>query len=641
MKGFRSLTTRLSFWILLAGGAVFAVTIWTSNRLARETAIHAAEQEARRAARTAASRVQEVLRSVEETTELLGATVESLDPEPTALTQLLRRFVLGNPNVYGSAAAFEPRAYRPDRERYAPYLFRKSDGDAGLAEADLANARYRYWEKPWYTQPLRTTQPAWSEPYVDEDGGGVVMVTYAVPLLRAAGSGQPFGVVTADVHLDWLSRLVGEVKVGRTGFGVLLSRKGRVLAHPRLKAEGAPLLEQIPEERRAIVAPLVAKMLSGESGFERIEIQGRPHWVTYAPVGAPGWSLAVAYPEDELAEAVYRMRTLQAALAAGGLALLALVIVTLARRLTAPLRELAATARRLAGDLETELPEPRSRDELGALTGAFRDMREALVRHIQELQATTAAKERLESELKIARRIQMDMLPPGDAGGPADGYALAARLVPARAVGGDLYDHFVQEGRVFFLVADVSGKGVGAALFMARTKTLFEAIAARERDPSAILCELNRGLCRENDAGMFVTGICGLLDPSSGELAFASAGHDPPIHVRADGPPEPFTVVGGTVLGLIDEAEYPVNRLQLLPGEALVGFTDGVTEALSTPGEMFGEQRLIATLAAARRASAAGLAEATLAAVRAFAGEAPQSDDITVLALVQRPPAQG
>lgn len=639
MKGFSSLTTRLIFWILLAGGGVFVATIFTSNRMARETALRAAEQEAAWAAAASAGRIQAVLRSVEEATELLGATVETLDPPPEALAALQRRMILSNVAVYGSAAAFEPRAYRPDHERFGAYLFRATGSQDQLVQADLAGGRSRYWERPWYTAPLATGRPVWSEPYVDEGGGGVSMVTYAVPVSRAGGPG-PFGVVTADVPLDWLSKLASEVHVGRTGFAFVLSREGRVLAHPGVEARASPLLAQVPAERRALLAPLVAKVLSGQAGFERVELRSGPHWVTYAPVTASGWALAVVYPDAELAEDVARLRVWQASLGLGGLALLAVVVVVLSRRLTTPLRELAASARGLADNLELPLPQARSRDELGALTTALGDMRTALVHHIEELQRTTAAKARLEGELKAARRIQKDMLPAEQAGGAGTGYTLAARLHPARAVGGDLYDHFVQAGRVVFLLADVSGKGVGPALFMARTKTLFEAIAARESDPAAVLRELNRGLCRDNDAGMFVTGVCGWLDPQTGELAFASAGHDSPVHVRAEGPPEQFTAAGGPVLGLLEAADYPLNRLRLLPGESLLAFTDGISEALDTRGELFGLERLVATLAAVGRAGATALADATVAAVRAFALDAPQSDDLTVLALTYREPAR-
>ncbi len=162
-------------------------------------------------------------------------------------------------------------------------------------------------------------------------------------------------------------------------------------------------------------------------------------------------------------------------------------------------------------------------------------MRKALKVHIQEQQAATARRERRESELRIARRIQMAMLPEKAAGGPGEDYALAARLLPARAIGGDLYDHFVRDGRLYFLVADVSGKGIPAALFMARAKAVFEAVAARDADPASILLHLNEGLCRENEEGMFVTGVCGILEARTGELVLAAAGHDPPVRAGGSG----------------------------------------------------------------------------------------------------------
>ena len=323
-----------------------------------------------------------------------------------------------------------------------------------------------------------------------------------------------------------------------------------------------------------------------------------------------------------------------------GLALLALVVVVLSRRLTRPLAALAASAGTIArGDLEAPLPPVESRDEVGALALAFHHMRDSLKEYVRNLQETTAAKERLEGELRAARRIQAAMLPEPSSGGPGEGYELGATLVPARAVGGDLFDHFRDGSRVFFIVGDVSGKGIGAALFMARAKTVFETEASREADPGALLARVNRSLCRDNDAGMFVTAVAGVLDASSGELAFALAGHDPPVLVPAGAATTALSVDGGRVLGLIEASDFPVNRLRLGEGDAIVLYTDGVSEAQDTSGGFFGVERIVATASSLRHASAAALTGGLLAAVRAFAGEAPQSDDITILTLQRLGPA--
>lgn len=640
---FRSLTTRLIFWILLAAGLVFATAFLALSHVARETAVRAAEQEAAQASERLANRVRGVLSAVEESAELLATTVETVDLHPGELERLLRHYVASEDNVYGSAVAYAPGEYHgslPARTRrsaalFAPYAFGRGGTVRELRILDLADESYDYLERDWYAGPATSGKPGWSEPYVDTGASGRTMVTYSVPFFTRAGPRRFRGVATADVPLDWLVGLVNAVRIGRTGIAVVLSRTGRILAAPRLLPSelGAPMLEQLSPEGRRRLEPIVRRMLMGKKGFQVLEAQGRRGRLLYEPIGPEGWSLAVFYPEDELMQGVTRLRETQAALGLVGMLVLVVVIVALSRRLTAPLRDLAGAAHRLASSLDAELPAARSRDELGALANAFRDMRDALRGYVHDLEVTTAAKERLESELKIARRIQMDMVPRGSAGGREEGYELSALLEPARDVGGDLYDHFAEGGRVFFLVADVSGKGVPAALFMARAKTLFEAIATRLGDPAETLAEVNHGLCRENESGMYVTCVCGVLDTASGELAFACAGHEPPIHLLCDGPPEPFHAEGGTVLGLVDGASFPLNRVRLAPGEGIVAYTDGVSEAFDAAGGLFGEERLLAALAPLGQEQASQVTVAVREAVRRFVNGAAQSDDITLLTL--------
>jgi sigma-B regulation protein RsbU (phosphoserine phosphatase) len=285
------------------------------------------------------------------------------------------------------------------------------------------------------------------------------------------------------------------------------------------------------------------------------------------------------------------------------------------------------------GDLDLDLPPVRTRDELGALTAAFHYMRDSLREHIRQLRLTTAAKERLESELKVARRIQMSMLPPEHAGSPEAGYEVAAHVEPARAVGGDLYVHFVRRGRAYFMLGDVSGKGMAAALFMARTKTLFDALAPLTTEPAALLGRLNRRLCSENPHGMFVTCVFGVLDTATGDLRFASAGHDVPVRLNGNAPPAPLQAEGGPVLGLLETATYPSNHFKLAPGEYLVSFTDGVTEATDVADAFFGSERLLQLLGNANPQDATALTRSVFAAVRDFAHGAIQADDITVLSV--------
>jgi sigma-B regulation protein RsbU (phosphoserine phosphatase) len=278
---------------------------------------------------------------------------------------------------------------------------------------------------------------------------------------------------------------------------------------------------------------------------------------------------------------------------------------------------------------------------LKAAADFLRDKNEYLAaevtRRVRELEAATQARQKLESELEIARQIQVDMLPRGGSRN-LELYDLAARLVPARAVGGDLYDHFHLDGQLYFLVGDVSGKGVPAALFMARTKTLFATVARHEPDLSRVLTEVNRSLCADNDEAMFTTLFAGTLQLDTGELCCATAGHDAPILIPASGASARMVDVdGGPALGLFEEASFPTARSTLQSGDALVLYTDGVTEAERDQGAFFTVKRLLALLVGGTSQSAAALAERIVGAVHEFAGETPQSDDITVLTLRYRP----
>ena len=278
------------------------------------------------------------------------------------------------------------------------------------------------------------------------------------------------------------------------------------------------------------------------------------------------------------------------------------------------------------------------KDEVGYLGNALYSMVTTLKAHIADLKATTAAKERIEGEMSAARAIQMGMLP-HNFGEPAPGarFDLHAVLEPAKAVGGDLFDFFpLDEHRLFFLIGDVSDKGVAAALFMAVTKTLFAVEAKRDSaSVGGIMERVNHSLCENNPEGMFVTVFAGILDLRTGEISFSDGGHELPFLLRHDGGAAMIEKKkGGLVLGFVAESVYRNDLIQLQPGEGLVIYTDGVTEAMNGDHELFNATRLGDSLAAiSPDCSARTVIDRVMNSVRAFVGEHPQSDDITLLAL--------
>jgi sigma-B regulation protein RsbU (phosphoserine phosphatase) len=240
-------------------------------------------------------------------------------------------------------------------------------------------------------------------------------------------------------------------------------------------------------------------------------------------------------------------------------------------------------------------------------------------------------KQRIEEGLRLAHEIQMAMLPralPREAD-----FDLAAELRPARSVGGDLYDFFVDGRRLWFLVGDVAGKGVAAALYMAVAGTSFRASLQADVPLSAVLARVNRELCRNNGGAMFVTAFAACLDLETGDVETGNAGHNPPYHLGRNGAIRKVTEPRGVPLGVIGSYEYPTSRLRLEPGDGLYLYTDGVTEALNERGEAFSGQRLEAYLGGVSGARAAELVSGSLSAVQGFVGGAEQFDDIAILAV--------
>ncbi len=249
-----------------------------------------------------------------------------------------------------------------------------------------------------------------------------------------------------------------------------------------------------------------------------------------------------------------------------------------------------------------------------------------------ELAEEAAARRVQDRELALAHDIQMAMLPRRMPERPE--VDMAATIIPARAVGGDLYDFLLIDDALWFVIADAAGKGVSAALFMAVTRTLFRAVAQGGATVRSVTARMNAELARDNEGQFFVTTLVGRLDLSSGRLSYSNAGHPPPLRVSASGGVEPLaSVESGIALGILEDATYEEGDLQLEPGELLLLFTDGVTEAINGSGELFSDARLIDALRETGVKPVAEIVHHIVEAVNGFAAGAPQEDDITVLAL--------
>lgn len=304
-------------------------------------------------------------------------------------------------------------------------------------------------------------------------------------------------------------------------------------------------------------------------------------------------------------------------------------------RLTSYTRELAAEGFQLTDEQRNELAimSAHYKDEVGQLAMGFSDMAAELLRYIEDLKATTAAKERIESELSIAHNIQMSFLPKTFP--ERREFELHAMLVPAKEVGGDLFDFYmVDDDRLLFYVGDVSDKGVPAALLMVVTMTLMQRASGRQGvDPAEVLRRVNLDLTRRNENMLFVTLLCGVVDLRTGELVYSNAGHNPPVILRADGSVEKLDLPPGLVLGVMEGVEYRTKRIRLDSGDSILAITDGVTEAMDPDGRIFTEQKLLEIAGGLTALHPEEQTRRVMDAVKQHAGEAPASDDITILSL--------
>lgn len=632
-----SLGFKLVLFILTGTALVFAAGFSYNYYYSRELLLNKAKEQAQNQAFSAINEIGAVLKDAEQVPKFLAHIFESDIPSRERLERYLVEFVASTPAVFGAAAAFDAYAYDARVRAYAPYAYRK---DGAVILTQLSADSYNYFLKDWYQVPKVLRRPMWSEPYYDKGGGDAIMATFSVPFRRVIAGGKDFaGVVTADISLEWLQQLVSGIHMGRTGRGFLLSRNGVfVSANHKEYIMHESIFSLAERANNPRIRLLGRNMISGEQGFVRVPdvFFGEPCRLFYGPLQSTGWSLGVVLPESELFSDLDALSREVLFICGLGFLLLIVIIMTISLSITRPIKLLASKTGEIAkGNLDVDLPKVVSNDEVGDLTRSFDGMRLALKEYISNLTETTKAKERMESELKIARNIQMNFLPKRFPPFPdIDAFALHAALEPAWEVGGDLYDFFLlDDEHLFFSVGDVSGKGVPAALFMAVSKTLVKGIAEQDMDPALILAKVNKELCQDNEAMLFVTMFCGILNFSTGEVVYSNAGHNPPLVIPARGEIEWLSLPHGFFLGIMEDGEYENRTLSLAPGDKLLIYTDGVTEAMDEELHLYSNERLQAEAERLRLVSPEALDASVMASVRAFAGDAPQADDITILTL--------
>jgi sigma-B regulation protein RsbU (phosphoserine phosphatase) len=519
----------------------------------------------------------------------------------------------------------------------------------------------------WYQGAREADGLFWTDVYEDHRGRGAA-ITCAVPFYEQTARDRIFrGVARSTVVFSDFAQMIDSTGVGSSGQLFILNGKGVKIyssdGSDITRGEGGGITgENFLESDNPRLRSLGLSMTLGAAGMTELEMDGLPVYVAYAPIQTLGWSLGVAVSVQEVSASAFLIENqiwratdstkatidryillLEAFIAALLLLTLlgiAVFAVRFTQSITGPILALNNGVHEVAGgDLGREVV-VNTGDELEQLAVSFNMMTAQLRKHIEEIARATAERQRIDTELEIATRIQMSMLPNDfpPFRGRKNEFDLYAQVHPAKEVGGDFYDFFfINDDHFAVIVADVSGKGVPAALFMAITKTIVKNHLQSGEDAALALDIINRQLCDNNIMDMFVTMWLCILEISSGRLTYVNAGHNPPLIRHGD---QGFTfLVSPPDLALagMDDTRYHSREMQLKSGDMLFLYTDGIVEAENSSGALYGKERLRGFL----NANAVGAAATSLnkmlpslrADIAAYAGGAEQSDDITMLAL--------
>ena len=553
--------------------------------------------------------------------------LESNMDSPGHVFNSLEKILEINQNLIGCFAAFEPDYFKGQGRWFEAYAYHADS--TRIEKQQIGSPSHDYFNGVWYQRGLaldRNDDGYLTDLYYDNSVKSSMFCSYVVPLFDPQGN--KVGVYGIDIDFQWLDELLHET--------VEQVKKEFFFDDDSPDSDGTYFSIQILDSNGNRIAgsdSIDISILKNRQDritedFGMYDLQGTPYYVNTSKIGQTGWTLVVfQHREMVFFWGVVLATVILFFMSIGGIVIFIFTSRSI-RRATKPLAFLSRSAREVAkGNFNTTLPTFKHNDEVAQLRDSFGIMQQSLTQYIEELKKTTAAKATIMSELNVAHSIQMSMLPKTFPAFPdRRDIDLYASLTPAKAVGGDLYDFFIHDEKLFFCIGDVSGKGVPASLVMAVSRTLFRNISAHTDKPSHIVETMNVNICDGNENCMFVTLFVGVLDLSTGHLRYCNAGHDAPFINDSLLPCD-----SNLPIGVAAELKYTEQETTIPRGTTLFLYTDGLTEAENACQEHFGMKR-ITDVITGFEGSPQELIEAMVAAVHQYVGETEQSDDLTMLA---------
>lgn len=618
----KSFATKLSLQIVTFAAVVLLASngiigMYTSEALIRDTDEHASDK-----LKIVTSKIKIAMSQIAINTYENSWDIMKSQTDTAALAKEEREFLKMTPEAYGCAIEFVP-GY--DNNMPFIYSHKSTDGlNATTLSTDSGNVN-----TPWFKRAIELGEPIWTDPHTinPQPNGNAkreCVITYCLPI---KSRDKTVGVFSIDMPILWFSDLITEVEAPHNWFISLIAADGTIISHP----DKEYLLKNIDSVTNNGSTRFLGSVGRKATGKIMMKVEGNNYYVYYKRLKKTGWIVTVSCLEQNLLQEHTALIRIINTVMVTGLTILLVFSIWLIRRNVKPLTDLAKAAEKIAsGDFADTGIKMRRTDEMGQLFRSFANMQTSLTKHIEELKSRTAQEARINGELRAAHDIQQSIIRKNLP--EHDGMDVCAILRPAKEIGGDLYDYMTIGDKLYFVIADVSGKGVPAALVMAITMGMFRSLARNELSPGQIISGINDTIAENNDSNMFVTMFVGVIDLRSGRMAYCNAGHTPPMIIDGNGVNE-LPVDHNLAMGIFAGKQFDEQECDNVKGKTIFTYTDGVTEAEDEENRLFGENRLTEALAHTTGMTASKTIECVDHAVAQHVNGALQSDDLTMLCI--------
>lgn len=632
-----SFAAKICFWVALGITAVFMRTCTTTSKNTSRIMMENANKKANLELDKAILFIDTELEAVEIAGENLVAFLDKQHRmSPETAYSICSDFLDTNVNIQGIAICFEPDLYPGYAKGFAPYVIQdfKSGKQTRMNLAD----RYVYYKRYWYAEAKRRRGPVWTDPFVEANGS--IVCSYCIPFYTQEN--KFLGVVAFDFNMEEFTEEVQSIKPYLNSHICILDRNFHFVVHPNpslimTQSVKGMLDKSMLETDRPILPDFKAHKRGSCTLSSKLKGDGNNRKILYyAPIKRMGWTVVLSCDKSEITKGISEIRIMQFSMYTAFVIILCIFMFLLIWQFLRPILRFARTAQSIAqGDFNVKLPKVQSRDEIYYLGRALHRMQSHLAKYIDELKDINQEKGRIESELNIASQIQMSMIPKIYPPYPdRDDIDIYGMLKPAKAVGGDLYDFYLRDEKLFFCIGDVSGKGVPASLVMAVTRSLLRMVSAQESNPDRIVTSINGSMSDMNDSNMFVTLFAGVLDLPTGRLRYCNAGHNAPVLIDSNtGKVTMLDVKPNVPIAVVPDIKFEGQETVITPGTAIFLYTDGLTEAENADKQLFGEERMTEQLEKSTQQNSKGIIQQMLEAVHSHVKDAEQSDDLTMVAI--------